>query len=188
MAESPSTPSDESAPDPNSDEPANQDYLGSLLELQGDCARQLSRLAVEMQERAGRSFADYRRAMAEAQIDMQSQHEIAARRFSSVMARGAGPTEATDMNNVQEGYQSALRESQETAQSAAERAAEKYTTTMSDEIDEANQLWDAAVTDYVRGIKDMAARLDPENVDPQALGALGQSFAWISQHVHRQSE
>jgi len=140
-------------------------------------------LAVQVQERSGQSFAQYRRALTEAQVNLQSTHEDATRRYASALRQASPQTTPSELNDINQAFQQACTEAQTKAQASADTASEQLSSAMAKGTDEANRQWDAACASYVGALKERVASLDPASADPAIIGALGASFAWISRHI-----
>jgi hypothetical protein len=161
--------------------------LQSLVALHDGCTRQLNQLCVQVQERGRQSFADYRRALSEAQLNLQSQYENVRRRYATAMAQVQSQPGSPDVNKINEDCKKAARDAEDAVQSAVDKAGKDYSSAVSGSVEDANRQWDTALAEYLRALKEAAAKVDPESADPTLLAAFGQSFTWVSQRFHKRA-
>jgi hypothetical protein len=155
-----------------------------LANLHAEFSRQLSQLAAKAQEHVGNSFAAYQRALGDAQTSVQSQQEAAMRDYLGKMQRATPQSSQSEFADHGRLYQEACRSALEAGQVLAEDAVKILQSAVDSGINEANGEWDATIARYIATLQQAVGQLSANHVDPTALAALAQSFAWVSGQVN----
>ena len=158
----------------------------ALLAMHKDYVRAVQEIMARAQQRCSQAQFDYMRVLYEAQLNVQKAQEAAYRGYVAGVQDACNQGNAQGLaREVEQRYVKDVEAGQSQVRQSLEDASRAASTAIQGANDEASKAWEQARIDYLKGLRDQFARVDPQSLQPDVIALIGQSLLAAAQYAPR---
>ena len=163
---------------------SDADTIVRLVELRNACMARLNEIAAKAHQQSNQASSDLIRAVNEAQFNVQvTQQSRFVDYMAAVQNAAVRAVDPAGLNDIAAQCAKDLDSAHASARKSIDSAQLSIAGSLKDSNDAANHDWDDACVAFVRGLNDEIAKSLPDNLNPAALVAVGQSLLWVASQL-----